>query len=385
MDIGRSLLTSTNTEEVLRNIASGICDATGYERAVIVQYDRETGQLVGRTGYGVPADDVVRIRENAESVPIFSAVQRSRGPLVVPSERVREAIPPKYADIFHAAGTLVVNALNSDRLGLLGVVFTDLSGLKFEPSPHELDTLQDYADLAALSFQNALLFEQSKELSVLLERSRIAAELHDGVTQEVFGASLDVAELRQLEDLPRTAWDILERLAARIDSGSRQLRSALFELAQNGQDFDSNMTVTDAVRMHVEEFANYSGIAVDIDSYGDGPEPAGFGHDLAIRTVREGLANVAKHANATQSRVILRRGQSWWTVEVLDDGTGDVSHLRVDLTDCTRSSFGLRSLATDATRIGGRLWISSAPELGGMRVSVSVPVGRMVETPVRGC
>lgn len=384
VEIGRSLLESTDTEEVLRNIARGICEATGYERAVIVQYQRRRGQLLGRAGCGVSAEDVARIQEPPDAVPIFSEVQLSREPIVIPPEQVRGAIPDTYAQIFHVHGTLIVNALHSDRLGLLGAVFTDRSGRKFDPTARELETVQDYSDLAALSFQNALLFERSKKLGVLVERSRLAAELHDGVTQELFAASMDVAELRQVDDLPANARDIVDRLATRIGSGSHQLRSALSELAQQNEECGSADSVMEAVQAQLDDFVNHSSISVDLESYGDGPEPVDLSRDLVVRTVREGLANVVKHAYGTQSRVVLRRGRTWWTVEVLDDGFGDPSGVRVALARSARTTFGLRSLASEAAKVGGRLWVSNAPRLGGMRVSVAVPVGRALSPPFGG-
>ena len=57
----------------------------------------------------------------------------------------------------------------------------------------DLDLLVAFANQAAIAIENARLYEQSKELAVLEERSRLARELHDAVTRTLFSASL-VAE-----------------------------------------------------------------------------------------------------------------------------------------------------------------------------------------------
>ncbi|MEV4731863.1 histidine kinase [Saccharopolyspora sp. NPDC049426] len=383
VEIGRLLLQSTETDEVLQNIASGICEATGYDRAVIVHYDRTTGRLVGKAGYGVRSQDVATIDERPEAIPIFAdAMQATRPVVVLPSE-VSQAIPSKYAELFDVSGPLVVNALRSDRFGVLGAAFMDRGGRDFDPTRQELNILRDYSDLAALSFQNALLFEHSRELAALIERGRIAADLHDGVTQQLFAAGLDIRELTQT-DLPPDAREVVQRLSNRIDCGSRQLRAALFEVAREQRARDSDRSVMDAVRDHLDDFLERCDVATDLEERGDGPDPVGLSRQLVLRTVREGLGNIAKHADATQAMVILRRGRAWWTVEVLDDGVGEPSDVRIDLVHHKLSSFGLQSLANDAQRIGGRLWVSRAPGLGGLRVSVSVPVSQALAPPFGG-
>lgn len=376
--IGRLLVQSTETGDVLHNIADGICEATGYDRAVIVQYDRAMGRLRGRAGCGVPAEHVARVDVPVEDVPVFGEVKNLRRTRVIYGPNIESAIPSEYAQLFQVYGTLVVEGLYSERLGLLGAVFTDRSGRIFKPSSRELATLQDYAGLAALSFQNALLFEESRQLAAVVERSRIAAELHDGVTQQLFAAELDIQEVLDSDSLMEDSREVVERLASRIKCGSRQLRAALFEVSQGEyqtRDVNTNVPIVDAVQACLDEFLGYSGISADFECFGNGPEPSGLGRDLVLRVAREGLANIAKHAGATQAHIILRCGQTWWTVEVHDDGGGDPRSLRLDLAQQRgRSSFGLRSLVADASRLGGRLWVSSAPCLGGVQVSVSVPV-----------
>ncbi|MGH3466751.1 MAG: hypothetical protein ACRDQF_03335, partial [Thermocrispum sp.] len=67
--------------------------------------------------------------------------------------------------------------------------------------------------------------------------------------------------------------------------------------------------------------------------------------------------------------------RAWWTVEIEDDGVGDSADVRTRLSQPVGLSFGLSSLADEAARLGGRLWVSRAQRLAGISLSVSVPVG----------
>lgn len=374
LEIVRLLLEPADARGVAQNIASAICEATGYERAVIATIEPSTGQIVGRAGHGVAPAHVAQIREYPDEVPVFREVAASHHPVVIPRDEIRGAIPPKYAELFSVEGTLVASPLRSERLGLMGVIFTDCAGRVFQPSSVEQKLLEHFSNLAALAFQNSMLLERSQELTRILERQRIGTDLHDGVTQKLFTAQLLLQELREDTNLPDTALDTIGRLAGRLSEAGSQLRRALFELSRTGDDSpEADAPLNRWIRHHLDEFVQESGISADIELRGAGREPAGRSREVLLRTVREGLANVAKHANATQVLVVVRSGLTWITVEVHDDGDGDELDVRAGLNRTSGMSFGLLSLAQDADRLGGRLWISSAPRLGGLSLSVSVP------------
>jgi signal transduction histidine kinase len=201
----------------------------------------------------------------------------------------------------------------------------------------------------------------------------LAAELHDGVSQQLFAAELDVHELRCTPGLDPEIRQILDRLALRLETGSRELRSALFRMLESEREQEESAPLGDRVRVTVDDFRAREGVTATLRVQGAGPEPSPAAARLLLRTVREGLANVIKHAQATEVLVVLRCGRRWWTAEVHDDGSGDPQAVR----DCAAqaTSFGLFSLVSDTSRVGGRFWVSEAPGLGGVRLSVSVPVG----------
>ncbi len=200
----------------------------------------------------------------------------------------------------------------------------------------------------------------------------LAAELHDGVSQQLFAAELDVHELRCIPGLAPEVRLVLDRLALRLETGSRELRSALFKMLEAEREQEELTPLPDRVRATLAEFRERHDLEATLRMHGGGADPQPAAARLLLRTVREGLANVVKHAGATQVLVVLRCGRRWWTAEVHDDGSGDPRVVRECAAGAT--SFGLYSLVSDTSRVGGRLWVAESPSLCGVRLSVSVPV-----------
>lgn len=200
----------------------------------------------------------------------------------------------------------------------------------------------------------------------------LAAELHDGLSQQLFAAELDVHELRCTPGLDPDVRLVLDRLALRLETGSRELRAALFKMLETEREQEESTPLPGRVREALADFRGCQGIGASLRVHGAGPEPSSACARLLLRTVREGLANVVKHAHASEVLVVLRCGRRWWTAEVHDDGAGDPQTVR----DCAAqaTSFGLYSLVSDTSRVGGRFWVAESPALGGVRLSVSVPV-----------
>lgn len=205
---------------------------------------------------------------------------------------------------------------------------------------------------------------------------RLAGDLHDGAIQALIVAGYDLVELVETADLPPAARELVERVAARIDESYDQMRQVLTEMSQEHDPGDPELPLLDALHACCAG-GRLVPEPTRLVTIGAGPEPVGAARDVAVRAVREGLANARKHAVATRAVVTIRRGQRWWKIDVDDDGTGDEHTLRCSVHDTSGGSYGLRSLALDAARAGGRLWITSAPGLGGIRLSVSVPAGRV--------
>lgn len=402
MHIARLLTEGVELSEVLQNVARAACEVAGYDRCVVATAEPNGESLRGRAGHGVSPDDVASIRLTLVDVPELAGLLPGREPMVLAPEEVASAVPQEYVDLFHVTGTLIVIPLApTTAVDLRGLVFVDRSGQRFDASDEELQALVDFADVAALVLQSAVQAEDSRVLAAVLERSRMAMALHDGVTQMLFAVDLALQEALAVPRLPAAARGHITRARQDVSLSSQRLRAALFELTQEG--YDATLTSGDVlddalvrspartngpepsdpwlddVQRTTDEFFHRSGIGVDLQVRGDGRTPSKPGLDALLRTVREGLANVVKHAEATEVMVVVRRSDHWWMAEVHDDGVADATTLRRALSrgggDPRTRGFGLVSLKRQAADVGGRMWLSQSTRLQGLQLTMSVPAG----------
>ena len=87
------------------------------------------------------------------------------------------------------------------------------------------------------------------------------------------------------------------------------------------------------------------------------------------RVAQETLANVVRHARATELRVVLERADGGLTLTVADNGQG-FDESAVD----TRAHFGLKGMRERVEMVGGRFTIETEPG-SGATVRVTVPLG----------
>lgn len=200
----------------------------------------------------------------------------------------------------------------------------------------------------------------------------IASLLHDGVAQELFATSMSVEDLLQASDLPEEVRCGLEQIADQLFEAGRGMRFALRSLLAGHVPRSEQGSTVDRIRRRVEEFRDRFDIPVDLEIEGNGPEPGAAAADLLVRSVKEGLVNIVKHAQATRALVIVRRADSW-AIEVHDDGVGRPGTV-YDALSSRELAFGLATIRADASRVAGRMCLSDARWPQGLCLMVSVPV-----------
>ena len=112
---------------------------------------------------------------------------------------------------------------------------------------------------AAIAIENARLNERSRELSIVEERNRLARELHDNVTQRLFGVALAVESAATLLGRdPAAAADELERVRELARGAMEELRAVVFELRPASLEAEGLASV---LRKHVDVLRRVSGRA----------------------------------------------------------------------------------------------------------------------------
>lgn len=224
----------------------------------------------------------------------------------------------------------------------------------------EADTIQ----LRELAERNARLANQTHRLGALEERHRLARELHDGVKQQLFGMSLATSSALNLLDTDQEAARAKLTEAKELSRHAQaELRALLDELRPAGLD---ERGLVAALTDYVADWSRREGIAVDWRMNGDVSLP--LTHEQAFfRVAQEGLANVARHAQASQVTIEFDATADRVTIRITDNGRGfDPAAAR------NAGSMGLRGMQERMTGLGGTLATDTAPGKG-TRLVASLP------------
>jgi signal transduction histidine kinase len=245
----------------------------------------------------------------------------------------------------------------STREGVIGAFYLTekLGASEFTDEDRRLIEL--LAAHAAIAITNARLYEQSRELSTLSERNRLALELHDAVSQKLFSLVLtaEAAETLAGRD-PAAAGEQVAKLKALAQEAHEELRALIFELRPPDLERDG---LCGALRKHVEVLRNRGPARITLeleDELRRDPE-----RDAEIlRIAQEALQNALRHAEASNVNVRLGADDGELRLEVEDDGSG------FDPSDPELRSrrLGLTSMEERAERLHGRLEIDSTPGTG---------------------
>jgi signal transduction histidine kinase len=271
-----------------------------------------------------------------------------------------EGWPAAHPDMSHFLG---VPVRDGDRV--LGIIFAanKASGPGFTARDEEILSL--FAAHAAIALTNARLYERSRELSVLQERSRLARELHDAVTQKLFSIraharAAAVLAARDPADLARVRSEI-EVIGTLGAEAHAELRAVIDGLAP--PDLEA-AGLAGSMRSYVVLAGRAYGIpvafaAADLPALGTPVEAALY------RVGQEALHNALRHAGAGSVRVALSRTSRRVVLEVADDGHGFAPEL-------PSGGLGLASMRERAAAAGGALTVRSGP--AGTQVRMTVPI-----------
>lgn len=216
---------------------------------------------------------------------------------------------------------------------------------------------------AAVLIEHARLYEESRDLSVLGERTRLARELHDAITQSLFSLRLTVeTALSALPDNPEPAVAQLQSARALIDGLFAELRSMILELRPPALEAEG---LVPTLRRHLDVVGRTHGLAVTFTAEGD-PDLAEDDEREVFRIVQEAVTNAVRHAGATTLTVEINSTG----ISVTDDGQGFDPRARA----IRARRLGLTSMRERAAALGGRLSIDTAPGRG-TTVRLDLPGG----------
>ncbi|MEU6808630.1 GAF domain-containing sensor histidine kinase [Streptomyces sp. NPDC046831] len=229
------------------------------------------------------------------------------------------------------------------------------------------ELLSILAQHAAIALTNARLYERSRELTIAEERSRLAHELHDAVSQKLFSLRLTAQAATALVDRdPARAREELHQVAALAAEAADELRAAVVELRPAALDEDG-LVATLRTQIQVLDRAHTARVTFTARSFRALPAAQ---EEALLRVAQEALHNALRHSGGRHVDVTLDRRGCGAVLRVADDGAG------FDPGTVSRAGrhLGLVSMRDRASGVGGSLTVESAPGKG-TTIEMEVPGG----------
>jgi PAS domain S-box-containing protein len=356
-EMGRKIAALQPLDQLLPHLVRMLGTTFEYEHVrILLQTDEQgdDGDLAIAAAWHKDEDAVGR--DGALISPLVERALQGDAGFVAGSGRPEDDASTRYTEVAVPVRT------KTEVLGVLDI----RGGVDAALDESDIFTLQTLADQIAVAIENARLYETGQQLAVSEERNRLARELHDSVTQELFSMTMIAGALPALmERNPAVAKERVDRLHELSRGALAEMRALLFALrpaalAEEG--------LVSALSKHAAAFESREGIRVHLEVDGEGrlPQPC---EEALYRIFGEALNNVVKHAKARNVWVQLAIGDDESALLVRDDGIG------FDITPQTGvHTMGLTSMRERVAALKGDFRVESAPGQG-TSIRVTVPVG----------
>lgn len=200
-----------------------------------------------------------------------------------------------------------------------------------------------------------ILYEQTQELVSLQERQRLARELHDSVSQTLYGIGLGAYTAREaLESDPEQAMASIDYVLTLAEAGLAEMRALIFELRPESLEKEGLVA---ALTKQVAVLRTRYKLTVEAD-LGEEPNLSLEMKHALYRIAQEAFHNIVKHARASTVVLRLTEQANEIILEVRDNGRG------FDPEGLFPGHLGLRSMHERVTKMGGTLSIVSVAGQG---------------------
>jgi len=370
----REILTILNShrplDEILDHIIAQACRLLGTPVGAIYRLNRQASALTIRASRGFEADDAA-LDLPIRWQPIGQAVLE-RKPVAVTDIKLTPDPDGSLESGQYQTGLaglsgryralLVVPLIVKDEVyGALALFYRQTRAF----SDEEILLANAVSDQAALAIENARLVVAAQDRAVLEERQRLARDLHDSVTQVLYGITLYAeagARLAAAGDTATVA-EQLRELQEMAQTALQEMRLLIFELRPP---LLQEAGLPAALQARLEAVEGRSSLHTELIVEGISRLPAALEQAL-YRIAQEALNNVLKHAHAQRVTVKLRQERQAVSLEIVDDGVG----CAID-TAVADGGLGLRGIEERVSQLGGRLHLESTPG-AGTRIRVEVP------------
>ncbi len=321
------------------------------------------GQMETFVHSGMASDEVAEMAHLPRGLGLLGAIIRERRPIRVPhigADPRSVGFPQNHPMMVSFLGVPIVGG----KQVLGNLYLTDKSdALEFTADDQAI--VEMFAVHAAVVIQNARLYEQVSRLAVVEERARIGMDLHDGIIQSIYAVGLTLESVKLvIPGQPEKADILLDRAIVGLNDTIRDIRNFILDLRPQRFRGDVDVGISRLVR----EFQANAMVSVrlDVEPEAVASLPTPVARALFL-TTQEALANIARHARATEVMVKARRMEGVVDLLVVDNGRG----FDIDTQNQT-IGHGLSNMRARAEELQGSCDIYSVPG-EGTRIELSLP------------
>ncbi|MEM8535546.1 MAG: GAF domain-containing sensor histidine kinase [Chloroflexota bacterium] len=355
-ETSRRISTAMSVQDVITAYLEHVAAGDRYACAIVLLATNQTGQRTHMIVQGRwSADNGTSLAVerwpfiHAPFTPLLDIGQTITIDNVYTDRQVPSALRDMQTANGDTALALIPLMVRGERIGM--VMLSDTIAhhwLEEELYPYQVTAAQLASTIDSRQ-QQVLAGKQSEQLAVLEERQRLARELHDSVTQSLFGMSLLAQALPELWEIDRDeAHQSLRQIQQLTRESLAEMRALLFELRPADVE---KQNLAFMLKKHMTAFEQRTGLIVTSAITEDTALPETVIHAFS-RIAQEALNNIARHANARRVWLSLSM-KGWTTLKIQDDGQGFVPE-QVGV-----GHLGLISIRERAAAINARLKIAS--------------------------
>jgi two-component system NarL family sensor kinase len=366
--IAEALNSSPDVQQALERTLGLVADLLGLQTGWIWLVDNETGQFYNAAVRDLPPYLQAPVRMTGR--PCDCINEFNGGSLtpknidVMECSRLRPAVLRQATDLTHglAYHASIPLYFQDKPLGILNVTGPSWRRLTGE----ELNLLSTIAYQVGIAIERARLADESAQLARTEERTRLAREIHDTLAQGLTAIALHVeGALHNLDRQPARAKARLERALQTARESLEDARRSVMDLRATPLD---GKPLATALRSLARSFTSETGIRARVRVDGLRALPQRVEAEL-FRIAREALANVRRHAEATEVEIALQQTSRGTQLSVRDNGHG------FDPAEVESDRHGIVGMRERARLLGGTLRVRSRRRPpSGTTVVASVPV-----------
>jgi signal transduction histidine kinase len=347
--------------DLLHNILGQAQQLLGGDAACIYRFDPHLDVLTPVAAIGLSSAMGGDIALSAEQNPVGQAVSGRRPIAVTDTEDLPASAAGSSArrDSAHAIDhESAYRSLLAVPLVVRRALYGALALYYRRPrafTDEDVNLAASFTGQAALAIENARLRDGVERTAAAAERSRLARDLHDSVTQSLFAASLKAEALRRRwEPASAEAEHNLEDVERLTRGALAEMRSLLMEMRPSTL---AEASLRDLLRHLVEAAEGRSLVTVKLTVRGRCQLPPDVTVSL-YRIAQEAMNNVVRHSKAKWARVQLRQSAARVKLIIGDDGRG------FDTSQVAPGHLGLKMMQERAESVGASLIVESEPRRG---------------------